>query len=175
MTHPYSSKFIARKYIYYLNLLNNLFIKFLIYVYVLYDFGGKTDFKSKDFILNLFVKNLILHIQRRPKNFFLGCVISPLRQQAESRNLGRFFANSVWRPRRRLSIPARQVFNTHIDHYAPQTCSYSCSLSETGFDRAMCHSPIVIDVRVSWLQTNVPAMLVVPQDIPIEIHGTFWV
>ena len=36
-------------------------------------------------------------IQSWPKKFVLGCVISPLRQQAESRNLWRtFLANSVF-------------------------------------------------------------------------------
>ena len=37
-----------------------------------------------------------VHIQSWPKTFVLGCVISPLRQQAESRNLGHtFLASSV--------------------------------------------------------------------------------
>ena len=36
------------------------------------------------------------HIQSWQKKFVLGCVIAPLRQQAESRNLGHtFLANSV--------------------------------------------------------------------------------
>ena len=35
-------------------------------------------------------------LQSWPNKFVLGCVISPLRQQAESRNLGQtFLANSV--------------------------------------------------------------------------------
>ena len=38
----------------------------------------------------------LAYVQSWPKKFVLSCVISPLRQQAESRNLGHtFLANSV--------------------------------------------------------------------------------
>ena len=43
-----------------------------------------------------FKQSMYKLIQSWPKKFVLGCVISPLRQQAESRNLGQtFLANSV--------------------------------------------------------------------------------
>ena len=49
-------------------------------------------------------------VQRWPKKFVLGCVISPLCQQAQSRNLGHtFLANSVSLPIRSVSGEGGQV------------------------------------------------------------------
>ena len=54
----------------------------------------------------------LAHLQSWPKKIVLGCVISPLCQQAESRNLGQtFLANSVDSPRKPLRRRPREVMN----------------------------------------------------------------